>query len=170
MFGLVQFAASAGRHGARLFAQPAFLAAMIAAFVTGACAATIVRARSSSEAAMTLAFTSSGRTKSRPSLIARACAQRVSAIVASARHALLLTATPLESDALERYEAEAEGIEKKYQRGALNKQERNDALVELWKEATEEVGQALRARGRLAGRRIIVVGAGQRRDARAEHA
>ncbi|MBI3689586.1 MAG: DNA-directed RNA polymerase subunit beta', partial [Mycolicibacterium aromaticivorans] len=52
---------------------------------------------------------------------------------------------PEKQEILERYEAEAEGIEKKYQRGALNKQERNDALVELWKEATEEVGNALRA-------------------------
>ena len=52
---------------------------------------------------------------------------------------------PEKHEILERYEAEADGIEKKYQRGALNKQERNDALVELWKEATEEVGKALRA-------------------------
>ena len=52
---------------------------------------------------------------------------------------------PEKQEILERYEAEAEGIEKKYQRGALNKQERNDALVELWKDATEEVGNALRA-------------------------
>ncbi len=50
---------------------------------------------------------------------------------------------PEKQEILERYEAEAESIEKKYQRGALNKQERNDALVELWKEATEEVGKAL---------------------------
>ncbi|MCV7179727.1 DNA-directed RNA polymerase subunit beta' [Mycolicibacterium sphagni] len=52
---------------------------------------------------------------------------------------------PEKQEILERYEGEADTIEKKYQRGALNKQERNDALVELWKEATEEVGQALRA-------------------------
>ncbi|APE16648.1 DNA-directed RNA polymerase subunit beta' [Mycobacterium sp. WY10] len=52
---------------------------------------------------------------------------------------------PEKQEILERYEAEADGVEKKYQRGALNKQERNDALVELWKEATEEVGNALRA-------------------------
>ncbi|EHB56299.1 DNA-directed RNA polymerase subunit beta' [Mycolicibacterium rhodesiae JS60] len=52
---------------------------------------------------------------------------------------------PEKQEILERYEAEADGVEKKYQRGALNKQERNDALVELWKEATEEVGKALRA-------------------------
>ena len=52
---------------------------------------------------------------------------------------------PEKQEILERYEKEADGIEKKYQRGALNHQERNDALVELWKKATEEVGDALRA-------------------------
>lgn len=52
---------------------------------------------------------------------------------------------PEKQEILERYEKEADGIEKKYQRGALNHQERNDALVELWKEATEEVGKALEA-------------------------
>jgi len=54
-------------------------------------------------------------------------------------------ALPEKQEILERYEKEADGIEKKYQRGALNRQERNDALVELWKKATEEVGEALRA-------------------------
>jgi len=52
---------------------------------------------------------------------------------------------PEKQEILARYESEADGIEKKYQRGALNRQERNDALVELWKKATEEVGDALRA-------------------------
>ena len=51
---------------------------------------------------------------------------------------------PDKQEILARYEQEADGIEKKYQRGALNHQERNDALVELWKKATEEVGEALR--------------------------
>jgi DNA-directed RNA polymerase subunit beta' len=51
---------------------------------------------------------------------------------------------PEKQEILDRYEDEARGIEKKYQRGALNHQERNDALVELWKKATEEVGDALR--------------------------
>ncbi|MBI3216001.1 MAG: DNA-directed RNA polymerase subunit beta' [Mycobacterium sp.] len=50
---------------------------------------------------------------------------------------------PEKKDILERYEAEAEGIEKKYQRGALNKEERNNALVKIWQKATEEVGKAL---------------------------
>jgi len=52
---------------------------------------------------------------------------------------------PEKQEILERYEAQADGIEKKYQRGGLNHQERNDALVKIWQEATEEVGKALRA-------------------------
>ncbi|BBZ35245.1 DNA-directed RNA polymerase subunit beta' [Mycolicibacterium confluentis] len=52
---------------------------------------------------------------------------------------------PEKAEILERYEAQADGIEKKYQRGALNKDERNENLVKIWQEATEEVGQALRA-------------------------
>jgi DNA-directed RNA polymerase subunit beta' len=52
---------------------------------------------------------------------------------------------PEKQEILERYEAQADGIEKKYQRGGLNRQERNDALVKIWQEATEEVGKALRA-------------------------
>ena len=50
---------------------------------------------------------------------------------------------PEKQEILERYEAEADGIEKKYQRGGLNRQERNDALVKIWQAATEEVGKAL---------------------------
>ncbi|WP_029116561.1 DNA-directed RNA polymerase subunit beta' [Mycobacterium sp. URHB0044] len=46
---------------------------------------------------------------------------------------------------LDRYEGEADGIEKKYQRGGLTKQERTDALVKIWQDATEEVGKALEA-------------------------
>ncbi len=52
---------------------------------------------------------------------------------------------PEKQEILERYEAEADGIEKKYQRGALNHDERNEALVKIWQDATEEVGEALRA-------------------------
>ncbi len=50
---------------------------------------------------------------------------------------------PEKGEILERYEGEADAIEKKYQRGALSRQERNDNLVEIWKKATEEVGEAL---------------------------
>ncbi|MGH3644647.1 MAG: DNA-directed RNA polymerase subunit beta' [Mycobacterium sp.] len=51
---------------------------------------------------------------------------------------------PNKAEILEGYEQQADAIEKKYQRGALNKPERTDALVKIWKEATEEVGNALR--------------------------
>ncbi|MEZ0339961.1 DNA-directed RNA polymerase subunit beta' [Mycobacterium sp. pV006] len=50
---------------------------------------------------------------------------------------------PQKQEILERYESEADGIEKKYQRGALNHDERNEALVKIWQDATEEVGKAL---------------------------
>ncbi len=52
---------------------------------------------------------------------------------------------PQKEEILDRYEKEADGIEKKYQRGALNHGERNEALVKIWQEATEEVGKALEA-------------------------
>ena len=51
---------------------------------------------------------------------------------------------PQKQEILDRYEEEADEIEKKYQRGALNHDERNEALVKIWQEATEEVGKALR--------------------------
>jgi DNA-directed RNA polymerase subunit beta' len=51
---------------------------------------------------------------------------------------------PQKKEILDRYEKEADGIEKKYQRGALNYEERNEALVKIWQDATEEVGQVLR--------------------------
>ena len=51
---------------------------------------------------------------------------------------------PEKQEILDRYEKEADGIEKKYQRGALNHDERNEALVKIWQDATEEVGKALR--------------------------
>src|SRR5690606_19438664 len=51
---------------------------------------------------------------------------------------------PQKKEILDRYEKEADGIEKKYQRGALNYEERNEAQVKIWQDATEEVGQVLR--------------------------
>ncbi|MGH3562143.1 MAG: DNA-directed RNA polymerase subunit beta', partial [Mycobacterium sp.] len=51
---------------------------------------------------------------------------------------------PNKAEILDSYEARADKVEKQFQRGALNHDERNEALVEIWKEATEEVGQALR--------------------------
>ncbi|ETW21596.1 hypothetical protein MGAST_24960, partial [Mycobacterium gastri 'Wayne'] len=51
---------------------------------------------------------------------------------------------PRKKEILDRYEDRADKVEKQFQRGALNHDERNEALVEIWKEATDEVGQALR--------------------------
>lgn len=51
---------------------------------------------------------------------------------------------PRKKEILDQYEERAEKVEKQFQRGALNHDERNEALVEIWKEATDEVGQALR--------------------------
>ncbi|MGB0972419.1 MAG: DNA-directed RNA polymerase subunit beta', partial [Mycobacterium sp.] len=50
---------------------------------------------------------------------------------------------PHKQEILDRYETEADAIERKYQRGALNKTERNESLVKIWQDATEEVGTAL---------------------------
>src|SRR6202000_1455234 len=51
---------------------------------------------------------------------------------------------PRKKEILDTYEDRADKVEKQFQRGALNHDERNEALVEIWKEATDEVGQALR--------------------------
>ncbi|MGV0715751.1 DNA-directed RNA polymerase subunit beta' [Mycolicibacterium sp. XJ662] len=52
---------------------------------------------------------------------------------------------PEKQEILERYEKEADAIEKQYQRGKLNHEERNGELVKIWQTATEEVGEALRS-------------------------
>ncbi|MFC7449163.1 DNA-directed RNA polymerase subunit beta' [Rhodococcus daqingensis] len=52
---------------------------------------------------------------------------------------------PSKSEIMDKFEAQAEQIEKKYQRGALNHAERNSALVKIWSEATDEVGKAMEA-------------------------
>jgi DNA-directed RNA polymerase subunit beta' len=52
---------------------------------------------------------------------------------------------PEKAQIMESFEAQADQIEKKYQRGALNKTERNSALVKIWSEATDEVGKAMEA-------------------------
>ncbi|CAM3957953.1 DNA-directed RNA polymerase subunit beta' [Smaragdicoccus niigatensis] len=52
---------------------------------------------------------------------------------------------PEKAAIMEAFEAQADQIEKKYQRGALNHTERNSALVKIWTEATEEVGKAMEA-------------------------
>src|SRR5271154_5808873 len=51
---------------------------------------------------------------------------------------------PNKAEILDAYEERADKVERQFQRGALNHDERNEALVEIWKEATDEVGEALR--------------------------
>ncbi|WP_207840602.1 DNA-directed RNA polymerase subunit beta' [Williamsia soli] len=48
--------------------------------------------------------------------------------------------SPDKAAILDKYEERADGLERKFQRGALTGAERRDALVEIWKQATEEVG------------------------------
>ncbi|MFP7364847.1 DNA-directed RNA polymerase subunit beta' [Corynebacterium callunae] len=50
---------------------------------------------------------------------------------------------PNKEEILDRYEESARQIEIKYGRGKLTSRERYDRLVELWKDATDEVGQAV---------------------------
>lgn len=50
---------------------------------------------------------------------------------------------PNKEEMLDRYEESARQIEVKYNRGKLTGRERYDRLVELWKDATDEVGQAV---------------------------
>ena len=51
---------------------------------------------------------------------------------------------PNKTEILESYEKEAERIERKYwEQGALTERERYDRLVELWKDATDTVGEAV---------------------------
>ena len=53
---------------------------------------------------------------------------------------------PNKTEMLESYEKEAERIERKYwDQGALTERERYDRLVELWKNATDSVGNAVEA-------------------------
>nr|WP_314143910.1 DNA-directed RNA polymerase subunit beta' [uncultured Rhodococcus sp.] len=52
---------------------------------------------------------------------------------------------PEKPQIMETFEAQADQIEKKYQRGALDKVERNSALVKIWQDATEQVGKAMEA-------------------------
>jgi DNA-directed RNA polymerase subunit beta' len=50
---------------------------------------------------------------------------------------------PRKQEILEAYEAKAEQINKRYQRGALSHQERNDEMVKIWSQAAEEVAKAM---------------------------
>ncbi|HEY9310740.1 DNA-directed RNA polymerase subunit beta' [Williamsia sp.] len=53
--------------------------------------------------------------------------------------------SPDKAAILDKYEDRADGLERKFQRGALTAAERRDALVEIWKQATEEVGADMEA-------------------------
>ncbi|MBV9314821.1 MAG: DNA-directed RNA polymerase subunit beta' [Pseudonocardia sp.] len=44
---------------------------------------------------------------------------------------------------LDSYEAKADQVNKRYQRGALSHQERNDEMVKIWSQAAEEVARAM---------------------------
>ncbi|MFM9378356.1 DNA-directed RNA polymerase subunit beta' [Gordonia sp. VNK21] len=52
---------------------------------------------------------------------------------------------PAKAEILDEYEGKADKLERTYQHGGMTKDERRDALVEIWKEATEKVGAALEA-------------------------
>jgi len=50
---------------------------------------------------------------------------------------------PAKAEILDAYEAKADQVEKRYQRGQLSHAERNNELVKVWAQATEEVAQAM---------------------------
>ncbi|MEJ8280206.1 DNA-directed RNA polymerase subunit beta' [Pseudonocardia spirodelae] len=50
---------------------------------------------------------------------------------------------PRKQEILDSYEAKADQINKRYQRGALSHQERNDEMVKIWSQASEEVARAM---------------------------
>jgi DNA-directed RNA polymerase subunit beta' len=52
---------------------------------------------------------------------------------------------PRKQEILDGYEAKAEQVNKRYQRGALSHQERNDEMVKIWSQASEEVAKAMEA-------------------------
>jgi DNA-directed RNA polymerase subunit beta' len=52
---------------------------------------------------------------------------------------------PRKAEILERYEADAEKLEKQYQRGAITGEERRQELVEVWTKATAEVAKEMEA-------------------------
>ena len=52
---------------------------------------------------------------------------------------------PQKQQILDGYEAKAEQVNKRYQRGALSHQERNDEMVKIWSQASEEVAKAMEA-------------------------
>ncbi len=54
-----------------------------------------------------------------------------------------VVAPPRKREILERYEKEAERIDKQYQRGLMTAEERRGELIEIWTKATNEVGKEM---------------------------
>ena len=52
---------------------------------------------------------------------------------------------PNKQEILDGYEIKADQVNKRYQRGALSHQERNDEMVKIWTQASEEVARAMEA-------------------------
>jgi DNA-directed RNA polymerase subunit beta' len=52
---------------------------------------------------------------------------------------------PQKKEILDQYEQKADAVEKRYQRGQLSHAERNNELVKVWAQATEEVAHAMEA-------------------------
>jgi DNA-directed RNA polymerase subunit beta' len=52
---------------------------------------------------------------------------------------------PRKQEILDEYEKKADAVEKRYQRGQLSHTERNNELVKVWGQATEEVAEAMEA-------------------------
>jgi DNA-directed RNA polymerase subunit beta' len=52
---------------------------------------------------------------------------------------------PNKQEILDSYETKADAVEKRYQRGQLSHTERNNELVKVWNQATEEVAKAMEA-------------------------
>ena len=50
---------------------------------------------------------------------------------------------PNKQEILDGYEAKADQVNRRYQRGALSHQERNDEMVKIWTQASEEVARAM---------------------------
>ncbi len=50
---------------------------------------------------------------------------------------------PNKQEILDGYEIKADQVNKRYQRGALSHQERNDEMVKIWTQASEEVAKAM---------------------------
>ena len=52
---------------------------------------------------------------------------------------------PNKQEILDSYELKADAVEKRYQRGQLSHAERNNELVKVWTQATEDVAKAMEA-------------------------